>query len=76
MELKFVNASYFKQLFQNFGPKLQYSKNVIFMTSHFSTLFSGKYTSIPRFQGDGVLIDGNRQEHHYCQIACITGVVF
>ena len=35
MELKFVNISYFKQLFQNIRPKLQYSKNIIFVTSHF-----------------------------------------
>ena len=39
MELKFVNFSYFKQLFQNLRPKLQYSKNRIFVTSHFGTLF-------------------------------------
>ena len=38
MELKFVNDSYFKQLFQNLRPKLQYSKNRTFVTSHFSTL--------------------------------------
>ena len=38
MELKFVNTSYFKQLFQNLRPKLQYSKNRIFVTSHFGTL--------------------------------------
>ena len=38
MELKFVNKSYFKQLFQNIRPKLQYSKNRIFVTSHFGTL--------------------------------------
>ena len=40
MELKFVNNSYFKKLFQNLRPKLQYSKNRIFVTSHFGTLFS------------------------------------
>ena len=39
MRLKFVNTSYFKQLFQNLRPKLQYSKNRIFVTSHFGTLF-------------------------------------
>ena len=39
MELKFVNTSYFKQLFQTLRPGLQYSKNGIFVTSHFSTLF-------------------------------------
>ena len=38
MELKFANNSYFKQLFQNLRPKLQYSKNRIFVTSHFGTL--------------------------------------
>ena len=38
MELKFVNSSYFKQLFQNLRPKLQYSKIRIFVTSHFGTL--------------------------------------
>ena len=39
MELKFVTNSYFKQLFQNLRPKLQYSKNRFFVTSHFGTLF-------------------------------------
>ena len=39
MELKFVNTSYFKQLFQKLRPKLQYSKNRIFVTSHFATLY-------------------------------------
>ena len=38
MELKFVNNSYFKQLFQNLRPKLQYFSNRIFVTSHFGTL--------------------------------------
>ena len=38
MELKFVNNSYFKQLFQNLRLKLQYSKNRTFVTSHFGTL--------------------------------------
>ena len=38
MELQFVNNSYFKQLFQNLRPKLQYSKIRIFVTSHFFTL--------------------------------------
>ena len=40
MELIFVNNSYFKQLFQNLKPKLQYSKSKIFMTSYFGTLSS------------------------------------
>ena len=40
MELKFVNNSYFKKLFQNLRPKLNYSKNIIFVTSHLGTLFS------------------------------------
>ena len=40
MELKFVNNSYFKQLFQNLRPKLQYYKNIIFVTSHFGTLLN------------------------------------
>ena len=39
MELKFVTNSYFKQLFHNLRPKLQYSKNRFFVTSHFGTLF-------------------------------------
>ena len=38
MEPKFVNKSYFKQLFQNLRPKAQHSKNRIFVTSHFGTL--------------------------------------
>ena len=38
MELKFFSTSYFKQLFQNLRPKLQYSKNRTFVTSHFGTL--------------------------------------
>ena len=42
MELKFVITSYFKQLFQNLRPKLQYSRYRIFVTSHFGTLYSGK----------------------------------
>ena len=45
MELKFVNNSYFKQLFQNLRSKLQYSKNRIFVTSHFGTLLR------PLFEG-------------------------
>ena len=47
MELKFVNTGYFKQLFQNLRPKLQFSrpklqfsKNRIFVTSHFGTLLT------------------------------------
>ena len=40
MELKFVNNSYFKQFFQNLRPKLQYSKNRFFVTSHFGTLLN------------------------------------
>ena len=40
MELKFVIISYFKQLFQNIRQKLQYSKNRIFVTSHFGTLLN------------------------------------
>ena len=40
MELKFVNSSYFWQLFQNLRPKLQNSKNRIFVTSHFGTLLN------------------------------------
>ena len=40
MELKFVNTTYFKKLFQNLRPKLQYSKNRIFVTSHFGTLLN------------------------------------
>ena len=40
MELKFVNNSHFKQLFQNLRPKLHYSKNIIFVISHFGTLLS------------------------------------
>ena len=43
MELKFFTNSYFKQLFQNLKPKLKYSKNRIFMTSHFGTLFEKLY---------------------------------
>ena len=42
MELKFDNDSYFKQLFQNLRPKLQNSKNRIFVTSDFGTLFPVK----------------------------------
>ena len=38
IELKFVADSYFKQIFQNLRPKLQYSKKKIFVTSHFGTL--------------------------------------
>ena len=38
MELKFVNTSYFKLLFHNLRLNLQYSKNIIFVTSHFGTL--------------------------------------
>ena len=38
MELKLVNSSYSRQLFQNLRPKLQNSKNRIFVTSHFGTL--------------------------------------
>ena len=38
MDLKFVSYSYFEQLFQNVRPKLQYSKNRIFVTSHFGIL--------------------------------------
>ena len=41
MELKFVNNSCFKQLFQNLRPKVQHSKNRIFVTSHFGTLWGG-----------------------------------
>ena len=41
MELKFAINGYFKQLFQNLKPKLQYSKNRIFVTSHFGTLLRG-----------------------------------
>ena len=44
MELKFVNNSYFKQLFQNLRPNLQYSKNRIFVTSHFGTLLGRSVT--------------------------------
>ena len=43
MELKFVTNSYFKQLFQNLRPKLQYSKYRIFVTSHFGTLLYLQY---------------------------------
>ena len=39
MELKFVMNRYFKQLFQYLRPKLQYSKNRIFVISHFGTPF-------------------------------------
>ena len=42
MELKFVNNCYLKQLFQNLRPKLKYSKNRIFVTSHFGTLLRGR----------------------------------
>ena len=38
MELKLVNASYFKQLFQTLRPQFKYSKNRIFVTPHFGTL--------------------------------------
>ena len=38
IELKFVNNSYFKELFQNLRPKEKYSKNIILVTSHFGTL--------------------------------------
>ena len=39
--LKFVNNSCFKQLFQNLRPKVQHSKNIVFVTSHFGTLWGG-----------------------------------
>ena len=46
MELKFVNNSYFKQFFQNLRLKLQYSKNRLFMTSHFGTLLNETYVFV------------------------------
>ena len=48
MELKFVNTSYFKQYFQNLWPKLFFifSKNIIFVTSHFGTLLASSCTNI------------------------------
>ena len=39
MKLQFVKNSYFKQLFHTLRPKFQNSKNKIFVTSHFSTLY-------------------------------------
>ena len=54
MELKFVNASYFKQLFQNLRPKLQFSKHRIFVTSHFGTLLGSE----PPRGGGGKLLLG------------------
>ena len=46
MELKFVNNGHFKQLFENLRPKLLYSKNIIFMTSHFGTLLTFKLAAL------------------------------
>ena len=62
MDLKFVNNSYFEQLFQSLRPKLQYSKNIIFVTSHFGTLllnivnFRDKFFEQQRFRPSLVLI--------------------
>ena len=44
--LKFAADSYFKQLFQNLRPELKYSKNRVFVTSHFGTLLSKRYTTL------------------------------
>ena len=57
MELKFASNSYFKQLFQNLRPKLQYSKNTIFVTSHIGTLLKVYHYSVI-----GSLLEANMQD--------------
>ena len=43
IKLKFVTFGWFKMLSRNPEPKLKYSKNRIFVTSHFGTLFAAFY---------------------------------
>ena len=38
IKLEFVTNGYFKEPFQDPEPKLKYSENKIFVTSHFGTL--------------------------------------
>ena len=50
IKLKFVLYGYFKVLFQNPKPKVKYSRNRIFVTSHFGSLFSLRPTE-NKFKG-------------------------
>ena len=70
MELKFVTNSYFKQLFQNLKPKLQYSKNRSFMTSYFGTLFM--YLGINEVGTYKLGEDNNFSEKYRCCYGFLT----
>ena len=49
VELKFVTNSTFKEPFRNLRPKLEYSKNRIFVPSHFGTVLYMSYLHMVSF---------------------------
>ena len=79
MELKFVTYSYFKQLFQNLRPKLQYSKNRIFVTSHFGALSNadvGPIKSLYFEAGSKRFRTRRKIQKFVWQVICLQMVIF